>query len=236
MDKTQIIEALADANISVAFARKLVEGYLSPSFGALSRAEVDHLFFEALVSASCINPKAQTYEIARDLRITPTKARNLLFQWQLRSLSDENLIRKDLVLALQMARFSDDGGKVSFGIESPLLREELKSRLKKLGIFADASFASEIVKLSIDHFVEFIDELANDDAKEAIEQNLILDEQIEDRSFRATALRLLKGIARKAAGTAGEEVAGLFGDAVGGLLDGGVDVVRSAFNKTEDAA
>ena len=55
--------------------------------------------------------------------------------------------------ALKKTRFSKDGTLLTFGIESPLLKEEVTARLKRKGIFADAAFSRELVKLPVEAFV-----------------------------------------------------------------------------------
>ena len=146
------------------FSRKFLEVFAKPAFGAISKTEVDNLVFALLIEVGALDPKSQVYEIARDLNVTPAKARNLLFQWQLRSMGDGNALKDDLIATLRSVRFANEGNLLVFGIESPLLREELRSRLKRMGVYADASFSSEIVRLSVKHFVEFLDASLDKDA------------------------------------------------------------------------
>ena len=129
--------------------------------------------FRLLIDAGALSPKSQVYEIARDLNVTPAKARNLLFQWQLREMGKGDVLKNDLIEALMSVRFSKDGDLLSFGVESPLLREELRSRLKHLRIYADASFSSEIIRISVEHFVEFIDDFLDDTEKNKMHQALV---------------------------------------------------------------
>lgn len=210
------------------FSRKFVKGFAQPAFGAISKTEVDNLVFALLIEVGALDPKSQAYEIARDLNITPAKARNLLFQWQLRSMGDGTALKEDLVAALKSVRFEKDGDRLAFGIESPLLREELRSRLKHMGVYADASFSPEIVRLSVKHFVEFLDSFLDQKAKDSMHGALIKDGQLKDNSFKAVAFRILKGVAKKAASDAGEELADLFGETVRNLLSGDVDGVKDA--------
>ncbi len=186
-----------------------------------------------MVEAGAIDPKSQVYEIARDLNVTPAKARNLLFQWQLRSMGDGNALKDDLIAALKSVRFANDGNLLVFGIESPLLREELRSRLKRMGVYADASFSSEIIRLSVKHFVEFLDAFLDKEEKKAMHKALIKDSQLKDKSFKAVAFRILKGVAKKAAGEVGGELTDLFGEAVQGLITGDADSVKGAIDSID---
>ena len=148
------------------------------------------------------------YEIARLLNITPTKARNLLFQWQLRNSSDAQKLEERLREALQEVKFGKEGKYIVFGIESPIVREELRFRLKKLGIYADASFSSEIVRLSVEHFVEFLDGFLDEETKDKMHKALIRGGHVKDTSFKAATIRAIKGLAVKAIGPAGDELVG----------------------------
>ena len=219
MDKNKLITPLDDNENAKQFSKNFIETFATPAFGAISKTEVDNLVFGLLVEVGALDPKSQVYEIARDLNVTPAKARNLLFQWQLRSMGKGDVLKNDLIEALTSVRFSKDGDLLSFGVESPILREELRSRLKHLRIYADASFSSEIVRISVEHFVEFLDNFLGEFEKKKIRQALLRDNQIEDNTYKAAACRILKGIAEKAAGKAGGELIDLFGEAVRGLLE-----------------
>ncbi len=230
MNLNKLTKPLEKAEQAKRFSRNFVKSFASPAFGAISKSEVDNLVFELLIEAGALDPKSQAYEIARDLNVTPTKARNLLFQWQLRNLDDGSTFNNDLIAALATVRFGKDGNLLVFGIESPLLREELRSRLKRMGIYADASFSSEIVRLSVKHFVEFLDAFLDQETKKTIHEALIKDGQIKDKSFKAVAFRILKGVAKKAAGQAGDELTDLFGEAVRGLIAGDADGMKDAID------
>ena len=228
MNLEKLTKPLEKIDLAKLFSRKFVEGFAKPAFGAISKTEVDNLVFALLIEVGALDPKSQAYEIARDLNVTPAKARNLLFQWQLRSLGDGTALKDDLIAALGTVRFAKEGNLLVFGIESPLLREELRSRLKRMGVYADTSFSSELVRLSVKHFVDFLDAFLDEDTKKAMHQALIDDGQLQDKSFKAVAFRILKGVAKKAAGEAGDELADLFGEAVRGLVAGDADGVKGA--------
>ncbi len=228
MDLKKLIEPFEQSDKAKLFSEKFVEGFTNPAFGTLSKAEVDNLVFALLIKVDALNPKSQAYEIARDLNVTPAKARNLLFQWQLRNMGDGPALKEDLVAALKTVRFTKEGDLLAFGIESPLLREELRSSLKRMGIFADASFSSEIVRLPVKHFVEFLDNILDQKVKQEMYQALIKDNLLKDTSFKAISFRILKGIAMKAVGEVGEDLADQFGMAVQGLAFGNIEAVKDA--------
>ena len=134
--------------------------------------------------------------------------RNLILNWQLRSTPPQRDLRSAIVKALKKTRFSNDGKLLTFGIESPLLKEEITARLKRKGVFPDASFSKELVKLPADAFVEFLDEIVDDETKKQVKATLVKDKQIPDTSFKALATGVLVNLGKKAAGEAGGAIAG----------------------------
>lgn len=238
MDIERLLAPFNDGKRAKDFSKSFVQTFSTPAFGAISKTEVDNLVFGLLVIARAINPKAQIYEIARDLNVTPAKARNLLFQWQLRSMGDSDALKADLIESLQSVRFTKDGDLMSFGVESPILREELRSRLKRLGIYPDASFSSEMVRVSVRHFAEFLDDFLDDSVKARLRDKLIQDRQLPDTSFKAIARGVLRGLAKKAVGQAGGQLVDLFGETVQGLLSGDSAAVEKAVKEidTSDAS
>ena len=192
---------------AVKFVAAFVPAYTSPAFGALSKAEIDLLVFSSLIKAGAIDPEAPAYDIARALNITPARVRSLVLNWQLRSMPAQDDLRAAIVDALKKTRFSTDGKLLTFGVESPLLREDIIARLKRKGVFPDASFSKELVKLPAQAFVEFLDEIVDDDTKKQVRTTLVKDKQIPDTSFKAIATSLLAKLGKKAAGEAGGALA-----------------------------
>jgi len=166
---------------------------------------VDSLVFALQIEAGAINPKSQVFEIARDLKVTPAKARNLLFQWQLRE-DGEGWLQRELVPALRSAKFVKDGDKLEFGIESPRLREELRSALKREGVYADTSFSPELIRVSVEHFAKALDSLVDEKSKEAIDKELMKDGGLKDKTLRGVLRRVLPDLVKKIGGEAAGEI------------------------------
>ena len=206
MDSASLKKSFQDGDEAKSFCIELIKAYTTPAFGAISKTEIDNVVFGLMIKSGLIDLKLQVYEIARKLNITPTKTRNLLFQWQLRNSNDSEKLKEGLREALQSVRFGKDGSFLVFGIESPILREELRSRLKKQGIFADASFSSEIVRLKVEQFVEFLDDFLNEETTKKMREALVKDGQVKDPSFKASAIRIMKHFAEKAIGPDGGEM------------------------------
>jgi hypothetical protein len=153
--------ALSKPGVAAKFCTSFMGEYLSPAFGARSKSEIDLLVFSCLISSSAIDPDAPIYDIARALNVTPARARSLVMNWQLRTMPAQGDLRDDIVATLKKTRFSKDGTLLTFGVESPLLKEEITARLKRKGTFPDASFSKELVKLPVEAFVEFLDDIVD---------------------------------------------------------------------------
>lgn len=190
------------------FAGAFMEGYLSPAFGARSKSEIDLLVFTCLIEAKVIDPATAIYDIARGLNVTPSRVRALLLNWQLRTTKADADLRQGIIEALKKTHFSKDGTLLTFGIESPLLKEEVAARLKRKGVFPDAAFSKELVKLPVEPFVEFLDDIVDEDTKREVRTTLVKDKQLPDTSFKALATGLLGKLGEKIAGEVGKELAG----------------------------
>src|SRR5580704_6727474 len=82
--------ALKDDKIASAFGRGFINAYAATAFGSLPKTEIDLQVFSLLVELGVIEVNRASYRIARALNITPAKARTLLFQHQLRNISEDD--------------------------------------------------------------------------------------------------------------------------------------------------
>lgn len=203
-----IAKTLSNSGNASTFAATFVDAYISPAFGARSKSEIDLLVFSCLIAAGAIDPALPTYEIARALNITPARVRSLVLNWQLRNTARDSDLRPAIVAALGKTRFSSDGTLLSFGVESPLLKEDIAARLRNKGVFSDASFSKEIVRMPVDAFVEFLDDIVDEETKNNVRQTLVKDKQLPDKSFKAIATGVLSKLGEKVAGEAGKAIAG----------------------------
>ncbi len=209
---------------ATAFATMFVDGYLTPAFGARTKSEIDLLVLGCLIKAGAVDPGAPLYDLARALNVTPTKVRTLILNWQLRSNGQDLDLRGALAQAVLKTRFAKDGSLLTFGIENPLLREEVEARLKRRGVFADASFSREILRMPVELFAEFLDDMVDEATKGELCRRLVEDHQLPDRSFKALITGILGKIGEKMAGKAGEAVASELLKPFGDLrMEGGAD-------------
>lgn len=107
--------------------------------------------------------------------------------------------------------------------------------MRKVGVFADASFARELVRMPFDAFVSFLDTVVDDETKKAVKAKLVKDKQLPDRSFKALATGVLMKLGEKVASEAGGAIAkgvvDQVGDFIGGLLNGDAAAATKSIGK-----
>ena len=140
------------------FAALFRERYLSSPFASLTKGETDYVLFSCLVDSGYLDRTDPVFSIAQKLRVTPTKARNLLYQYDLRTMNDREAEQTAaLASAIVVVGFteSDDSEKeiLTIGIENAYLRDVLIARLKKAGVFTDTRFNRELIQVKLYRFV-----------------------------------------------------------------------------------
>jgi hypothetical protein len=80
-----------DGEESKTILKKLLSRYLSPAFGALPKSEVELIILDTLEELGAISAEPQVYELVTKLRVTRTKARNLIYERELRRSKPEDL-------------------------------------------------------------------------------------------------------------------------------------------------
>jgi len=136
------------------------EFYTAPAFGARSKSEIDLKVFELLRERGDIDD--DYYNVSRKLKITPTRAKNLILNAKLRRESenyDEKFI--DLLKDLKFKISVNNNEIILLYVPDTLFREHIKAILKQKGIIWDSSFNSEIVKIRLDDFLDIVYEKLN---------------------------------------------------------------------------
>jgi hypothetical protein len=231
IDQIQALPAERQAE----FVQTFLARYLEPAFGTPTKAEIDLLVFSLLHQMGLMRPERSHYEIARDLRITPTRVRTLKMQMALRDATQtDTALRERIIDTLSTLRFAKEGSLIQFGIEDPLLRGDIAARLKKLGATADSSFNRELVRIQLDAFVDFMADLLPDERREVVRQALIRAGMTDD-SLKGVLIGALTQLGKKAAGAAGEVVAKqageLAGPAIAALLKSAGEAVTTTWRR-----
>lgn len=165
------------------------EFYTAPAFGARSKSEIDLKVFELLNRRGDIDD--DYYNVSRKLKITPTRAKNLILNDKLRRESgsyDEKFI--DLLKNLKFKISVNSNEIILLYVPDILFREHIKAILKQKGIIWDSSFNSEIVKIRLDDFLDIVYE------KLKFKDSLIINWEIAKPKIKEKIFSQLKDVCK----------------------------------------
>ncbi len=221
------IDALDASQVKQAFKELLLD-YLTPAFGSMSKRDFDILLFMKLQQLGLFEKNPELYDLVSQLRVTRSKARNLLYESKLRQTTEAEL-DEELKKMLQQPIFLKDHDKLGIEIENPYLTDHLRAKLKKLNHITDGSFSPELVKLTTDAYLALFESYVPKGAKDKITKAFIDLGLKEDKSFAGVMKGVLKKLGTKIADKAGGEVAGSTVDYLKPILTGSVQLIKSQF-------
>jgi len=215
----------------------LVKEYLTPSYGSMSKRDFEILLFMKLQELGAIDKDPDLYRLIKELKISRSRARNLLYEAKMRSSEDEDL-NNELILLLQKPVFLKDGDKIAIEIQNPLLTDHFRFKIKELGHITDGSFSPELVKLNYSAYIALVDEMISTEAKRNTVNMLIAEGIIEDTSFKSVFTGIVKKLASKFAGKAGELAAEKTFEYLSPIIMGTVETIKGSilqlFDKEEE--
>lgn len=132
---------------------EFLKEYTEPSFGSISKRDIDIKIFNIMRDLKLISEDPDVWEIINKLKLTRTKANGLIYDANIRR---EGAFEKlDVILreTLEKIPYIWEGNYVSIQIDNPLLRDHIKSILKKENCLSDGSFSPEIVKMKPEAFI-----------------------------------------------------------------------------------
>lgn len=201
MDLEQIIREGGDERAARAL-KTLLERFLDPAFGALPKSEMELLLLGALEEIGAISSEPGVYELVSKLRVTRTKARNLIYERELRRLTPAELDSRVRTL-LKRPIIQKSGDQFVLEVENPLVSDHLRSKVQILGHVSDGSFSPSIVKLPLDAVVALIELYIPEDQRGPVKDALIA-AGAPDTSFKGVVKAVLKKVAGKVASDTGE--------------------------------
>jgi hypothetical protein len=128
--------------------------YLELPFGSRTKLETELLIFSALVDRGDIDPNASSFGIATKLRISKSKAKALIYAYQIRktpSLSAEFIGIKftpQLVQCFESCKFVLEGQFLLMTVENQLAREALQDELEKLDFIVEFGQNRNVLKFT----------------------------------------------------------------------------------------
>lgn len=218
------IESLDSQKVKDAF-KELMADYLTPAFGSISKRDFEILLFMKLQSLGVFEKNPEIYDLVTQLRVTRTKARNLLYESKLRHTTSLEL-DEELRKIVQNPIFLKDNDKIGIEIENPFLIDHLRSKLKKLNHITDGSFSPELVRLTTTAYIALFESLLPKDSKESIKRALVAAGAASDTSFKGIMKSVLKKLGEKFADEAGGKLAESIGDYLGPIISGSVEMVK----------
>lgn len=194
-----------DATIKACLVKILSE-YGNPSFGSMSKRDVDLAIFSVLQKLNYISEEPTIYEVMQKLKVTRSKARNLIYEAEIRRLKDEKDLDDLLRKKIEHPIFGKIGDKITLEIDNPLLIDHLRYRLKKLGAITDGSFHAEIVSMTHEAFSDlYVDLLPENDVNDIYNRFVALGVAREKgaKPFLKAAVKI---VAHGALGKIGEDL------------------------------
>ena len=181
-----------------------VKEYLTPSYGSMSKRDFEILLFMKLQELGAIQKDPDLYQLIKDLKISRTRVRNLLYEAKMRTSKEEDL-DNELIQLLQKPVFLKDGDKVAIEIQNPLLTDHFRFKVKELGFITDGSFSAELVKLNYSAYIALVESMISDEAKNTTVELLVDADIMKDTSFKGVFTDLVKKSGAKIANEAGEQ-------------------------------
>lgn len=213
MDKTKLNDNLRGKNSDELrdVLKKILLNYCSPSFGGMAKHDTDLLIFDAMISLSIFDSTPSIYDVMRELKVTRSKARNLIYEHQLRSVENEHQLLVELREILKHPLLSSKSDNVCLEIDNPYMVDFIRNELKKLGHITDGSFNPEMVKMSTAAFSDLYYNCMEEADKKELKNRMIKLGVTPDMSLKAVLPHLFKEVATKVAkaafGKVGQDIA-----------------------------
>ena len=201
---------------------KIYKNYLNPAFGALPKRENEIVMFQVLQDLKVFTKNPDLYSLLSTLRVTRTKARNLLYESNLRLSSDIDL-EEELIEILKEPILLKDNDKVCLEVDNPLLIDHLKHELKELNHITDGSFSPDLVKLTPEAYKKLLNEKFSRISKRDLKKALVECGAEKEVTIKSVLAGVLKKVGKKVADDAGDKAGELIGDYLGDLFTSGVE-------------
>lgn len=184
---------------------RLLSDYTAPAFGVLPKREVDLLVFRTLRDAGLIGVEAALYQVMADLRVSRSKARNLMFDLEIRQAQAGQLDDQVRSVIMNDSYFRDANWFV-LEVENPVVQAHLREICRRARVVTDASFNPSLVRLPVSGLASVLEEFMTADQQAEVKRGLYRAGKLDDPSFRGLMKRALSDLAGRFAGKVGGEV------------------------------
>lgn len=203
---------------------KIYENYLNPAFGALPKRENEIVMFQVLQDLEIFTKNPDQYSMLSSLRVTRSKARNLLYESKLRQEVNLDAELKELLTSPILMKNDD---KVCLEVDNPLLIDHLKHVLRKEKHITDGSFSPDLVKLTPDAYKALLNYSFGKILKKELNEALVSCGAEKELTIKSVLTGVLKKVGKKVADDIGDEAAEFVGDYLGDLFTSGLDVAKN---------
>lgn len=213
---------------------ELIAEYMSPAYGSMSKRDFDILLFIKLQKLEVFKKNPEIYDLVTELRITRTKARNLLYESKLRLSSKEELDEELKQLLLNPTLLKGIDKQISIEIGNPFLTDHLKSKLKELNHITDGSFSSEIVKLTTEAYLALFTSYLPEESTTELKKLFVDLGVMTDTTLTGFLKGALKKIGSKLGDETGEHVADSVFEYLMPIMKGDIGLVKEKFGNLYD--
>ena len=196
----------------------------------MSKRDFEILLFMKLQNLDAIDENPDLYQLIKDLKISRTRVRNLLYEAKMRTSEDGDL-DSELIKLLEKPVFLKDGDKVAIEIQNPLLTDHFRFKLKALGYITDGSFSAELVKLTYSAYIELVVKMMDEKVKSETKDALVAAGIMPDTSFKGVFTEIVKKIGAKIANKAGEQAVEEAGKYLSPIISGSIDDAKNMLLK-----
>lgn len=213
LDIPALLANKSEAQLKAALEH-LLPAHTLPVFGAAKQVEHEVAALRALKMLGALPDNADEYTLVTTLRITKAKARNLLYQDALRTLTTPQQIDDALRALVMQPTATKDGDLILLEVPQPFLMDALRHRIRQLGFLSDGSFAGSIARLPQRALAALIEELIPPNERKSVVARLRR-QGIEGDDLQSLVLGLIKTAGRAAAGAAGEHLGATIAESIG---------------------
>ena len=211
-----------------------IQDFLTPAFGSLPKREIELRVFDLMRNLGVLETKATIYSLMTDLKITRSKASQLLFDLEIRHYgSDRERLDGLLKQVMINTKFAKDGEYFVMEVENPLTLAHLRQRIREIGHFSDTSFNSALVRAPLDAVTDLMLEIIPKGQHEEI-KNALVEAGAPDSSIKAVIKGALKTLGSKVIGEAADQAAeGIVNSSaeyLGPLVNAGIEHIRERWS------
>lgn len=147
----------------------IINDYLNRGFGTMTKNDFEVWIFNYLLQNR--PPNTSNYDFSVELRIPESKVKRLRYEASLKYGNPADTVQYNEAFQKLLANVNLKKGSknvIQFAVEDMQLRKYLDSILKKKGRFADTSFNSEVVSITIDDLAILLDATSSEEQKKEL--------------------------------------------------------------------